>query len=580
MLLSRSIVNAVRSQNPPGRFLQKDSKTNKWFDVGDQRAQEKTSQALREGAPDIRKKAAGQTDKTEPTSTGKPTAATSSTDDTPTTTSKEPANNNTNVKSQPQQNEQPTPAQTPSAATAAAPHSHQGNPSVPQQPSNPYAGMGQFPMAQGVPGNGGNMMPNQFMQQAAAQGGGTINQQQGVFYYQGPNMQPIQMFPTMVLNEQGVMVPGMSMMPPNGMPAVNPTMPMMHAQPQVSGSGSAVTQAASNHHPNAQKQQSLEPLPIEAMNGNGGMTPTFDEFVAAAPEGLDGGGLSFGSAMMTDAEMMKLQQAGTSFGSVMSYRYNNQVQAARRLSGFNNGTRTEGDDAAPQALNGLEPTGLSFGDVSMMSAGTNRLEAGGTSFGTMMSYNTMPDGGLEAIGTSFGSLSLDAANRDQLFQQLELAGGGPEIPPMFNSEDKATGNLLECSDTESEDSQSRPDLVAQKSAAWERMQASVAQTKLQQSQSKGTVGSNELMPPPVGGRVGSHQGEPFVGSNMNGAVLSVPTTNFQRDMSQLSTWGDDHAYPGETSADDDDAAAPPPSLKKQGSDNEEELVGYISSQQV
>ena len=58
MLLSRSIVNAVRSQTPPGRFLQKDSKTNQWFDVGDQRAQEKTSQALREGAPDIRKKVA------------------------------------------------------------------------------------------------------------------------------------------------------------------------------------------------------------------------------------------------------------------------------------------------------------------------------------------------------------------------------------------------------------------------------------------------------------------------------------------------------------------------------------------
>ena len=60
MLLSRSIVNAVRSQNPPGRFLQKESKTNLWFDVGDQRAQEKTSQALREGAPDIRKKVAAQ----------------------------------------------------------------------------------------------------------------------------------------------------------------------------------------------------------------------------------------------------------------------------------------------------------------------------------------------------------------------------------------------------------------------------------------------------------------------------------------------------------------------------------------
>ena len=48
MVLSRSIVTAVRSQNPPGRFLQTDGKTKVWFDVGDQRAQEKTSQALRD----------------------------------------------------------------------------------------------------------------------------------------------------------------------------------------------------------------------------------------------------------------------------------------------------------------------------------------------------------------------------------------------------------------------------------------------------------------------------------------------------------------------------------------------------
>jgi hypothetical protein len=54
MLLSQSIVKAIRSQNPPGRFLQKQAQSDYWCDVGDQRAQEKTSQALREGAPDIR----------------------------------------------------------------------------------------------------------------------------------------------------------------------------------------------------------------------------------------------------------------------------------------------------------------------------------------------------------------------------------------------------------------------------------------------------------------------------------------------------------------------------------------------
>lgn len=54
-LLSRSIVEAVRKQDPPGRFLTKDDKTGLWYDIGDQKAREKTAQALREGAPDIRK---------------------------------------------------------------------------------------------------------------------------------------------------------------------------------------------------------------------------------------------------------------------------------------------------------------------------------------------------------------------------------------------------------------------------------------------------------------------------------------------------------------------------------------------
>jgi len=53
--LSQSIVYAVRTLNPPGRFLQRDPATNSWFDVGDQRAKEKTSQVLREAAASLRK---------------------------------------------------------------------------------------------------------------------------------------------------------------------------------------------------------------------------------------------------------------------------------------------------------------------------------------------------------------------------------------------------------------------------------------------------------------------------------------------------------------------------------------------
>lgn len=53
-LVSRDIVRAVRNQNPPGRFLAKNDQLGLWYDIGDQKAREKTSQALREGAPQIR----------------------------------------------------------------------------------------------------------------------------------------------------------------------------------------------------------------------------------------------------------------------------------------------------------------------------------------------------------------------------------------------------------------------------------------------------------------------------------------------------------------------------------------------
>lgn len=59
-LIARRIVEAVRNQTPPGRFLSKDSKTGLWNDIGDGKAREKTSQALREGAPIIREHMIGK----------------------------------------------------------------------------------------------------------------------------------------------------------------------------------------------------------------------------------------------------------------------------------------------------------------------------------------------------------------------------------------------------------------------------------------------------------------------------------------------------------------------------------------
>ena len=52
--VARVIVRAIRNGDPPGRFLKKDEKTGKWYDIGDKRAAEKTSQALREKTNDER----------------------------------------------------------------------------------------------------------------------------------------------------------------------------------------------------------------------------------------------------------------------------------------------------------------------------------------------------------------------------------------------------------------------------------------------------------------------------------------------------------------------------------------------
>jgi len=54
-LVALAIIREWRAQDPPGRFLKIDDRTGLWNDVGDKKAREKTSQALREKAPLIRK---------------------------------------------------------------------------------------------------------------------------------------------------------------------------------------------------------------------------------------------------------------------------------------------------------------------------------------------------------------------------------------------------------------------------------------------------------------------------------------------------------------------------------------------
>jgi hypothetical protein len=52
-LIATSIVDQIRKMDPPGRFLQKGA-DSVWFDIGEEKAREKTSQALRENSKDVR----------------------------------------------------------------------------------------------------------------------------------------------------------------------------------------------------------------------------------------------------------------------------------------------------------------------------------------------------------------------------------------------------------------------------------------------------------------------------------------------------------------------------------------------
>jgi len=52
--VSKNIVDIIRMRNPPGRFLARNEETGLWHDIGERKAIEKTAQALREGAPEMR----------------------------------------------------------------------------------------------------------------------------------------------------------------------------------------------------------------------------------------------------------------------------------------------------------------------------------------------------------------------------------------------------------------------------------------------------------------------------------------------------------------------------------------------
>jgi hypothetical protein len=699
MLLSRSIVHAVRSQTPPGRFLQKDSKSDRWCDIGDQRAQEKTSQALREGAPELKTKLKPSRPGSSSKSGGSAADAVDSLSDeggarssTPSvggdSGSEGPSNppsvattiitaprlhaqtsNNsvpnsvgqvlpppsetavaTDTKAsefrQPQlTSSMPPPALRPPGIAESGPsqeeqqlqQKHQQHHQQ-QHFQQPFHLHQQQQYQQPMPVHPAFLQQNGMPQMMHAQHPQQMMNGTPVYFAAGPNMNPMPMYPTMMMNQQGIMVPVMSMIPPN-----------MLAQGQGQGYNPANINNTNNNNNNNnssnndhhQKNQlggkvngsvvndSNDKRPLQQSNEDQyqhqqqqqqQQQPThFEqrlEGLVLPPDGLEAGGFSFGSIMMTEHEMKRLEQAGASFGQNQSMGFdnngsghgnnhtnnnniNNNMNAQRLQHQFlqqqylqqqiqfmeqynlqqqqlaqhqqQMGFHKSEDDVAkmaPPPDGGLEPQGLSFGSVSLMSFGDARLETTGISFGSAMSFKMAPDmvdGGLDGIGMSFGSMTLGTTNEepfDMLQSQHNImppppqsgpnATKSPDAFPTLFQQNRSNVNLLECSDTESDDDEPSTQRSQQKNLEWERMQALV----------QAGHGNTNSVPEPV-----QMPMQNFPTS------FAIPNTRFERDFSQMSQLSvgepgdqyDQHLYSITSSP---GMPMPPPPPKKQGDDGE------------
>lgn len=61
-LITESIIKDIKRQMPPGRFLTRPQKDGPWIEISEDKARDKTSQALRENAPKIRKQIQSEID--------------------------------------------------------------------------------------------------------------------------------------------------------------------------------------------------------------------------------------------------------------------------------------------------------------------------------------------------------------------------------------------------------------------------------------------------------------------------------------------------------------------------------------
>ena len=459
MLLSKSIVNAVRSQNPPGRFLQKDNKTNLWYDVGDQRAQEKTSQALREGAPVIRSKSkdSGSEDDEDDQSVS-PEKSQVSADEKSPKVARVPSGNIPQSSPVPLQQYSSSQMMSPGPPVYVNAPSNMGMMYTPQPPQYP------FPPPHSI---------NPHVHHGAPPPPAYVTT-----HAPGP-------FSPIILNPHGI-PHGMAVVLPAPVPAQGPVPDRNRKQKSPStkkgekegdSGDDREKDAKKSPNQNSHHQESQQPSQVRSSHNVQGTveqhsyvsdsryqleksyrqeqnTDSYyegDQPIPIPPAKLDDQvGCSFGSIAMSDAEHARLMD-----GSAVPYShpYNgaqnhyNQAQQQQYYNHYqspypghlqqyrqdlhpprpprqqqhefppqavvrNDGRFSESSETVPLPVDGGLDGGVGFSFGSIMSLEGPRLDGGvGLSFGSTMSYSIRgdiapPDGGLEAVGTSFGSMSL------------------------------------------------------------------------------------------------------------------------------------------------------------------------------
>ena len=544
-LLSKSIVHAIRSQNPPGRFLQKNAETDLWYDVGDVRALEKTSQALREGAPKLKAKLNAPPKK--------------STDDSKNGQSAERTGGVVGTSSQEQGHSQ----QNNSSALPTTTLEPQGLPKKTTLAEQTTAGSNGCSIRGASLGNSVATGTTTKIENSARIQPNMAQQQQIHPLQHGQAPPTISTFhsSTHEVFVHPIVLP----------PQIPPQGPVPERKkkktPIYSKDASHISPAHNNLLSDDRRQHHLSGPPAENHNDDQQLQSFSNTDMPAPPDGglAEHQGFSFGTVMSVETQNFAIepptpiQPNEFSLGSLVL-----TDQEVTRLASAEEGkpveeqvpdephvrfqaqneprenTNYEQSMPAPVDL-GLEPAGLSAG--SMMSCGTiasaiNKLENGGLSFGSVMSFSTsnvgteVPsavDGGLEEIGASFGSMTIgaDGFTKHAPTGALPTTTPGPTlatnaISRIGSAQNRSKGSLLECSDTESEDEDTSGKSSAQKSAEWEKLKA----TFQYQVQNGFASAPPSLV---TGISLTSRQA-----SLSRPATLNIPTANLGRDVSAMS----------------------------------------------